>query len=527
MGSIWARIEFLLCNIVCIGLLYTFQDSLIYQYMNEGQYYKVIIFHLIQSCTFITYFLTSFKDAGQIKLEPVDNTVTRFNYSGLQNPAQFHLNIPIPEELQQIIQVQPQDQDIDNNGNLVGPNNVKPPTPRSDDDDDTESPKYIEVSINGDDAENELELTDQRGIFNNGNKYKFIVVDCIPEYNREIIIDREFDDAWPSNYCGECHFIRPIRAKHCRSCNKCVAKFDHHCPLVGNCVGGGNYRYFVIFLFAESILLLWTLYISINTLFDVKLEDMNHEKIYYQHTVFGWIFRILFFVTVFILFFEIVGLFGFHCYLLSSGQTTMEYMRPDFVDKYLFEEMKRKKAYLRQHGKGNHEDKKNQNQNQNKNKNKNRNRNRNGVRNPMRYNYQYWGAVNSFHVYFDRGFLGNLRTVFKGELRPEWTTPIQCKYRRMSSRIRDEINQRDDEYDDGEDENRYQYNEQKEDAAGMYGRDGGDAEDAEDGGDGGHGLDVNNYNVGDYGREEINQELDNYVVNQNDNDLQHNDLKLN
>ncbi|KAG9236725.1 hypothetical protein BJ875DRAFT_210453 [Amylocarpus encephaloides] len=55
----------------------------------------------------------------------------------------------------------------------------------------------------------------------------------------------KFDD---QNFCVPCMVRQPLRSKHCKRCNRCVAKHDHHCPWVYNCVGVNNHRHFLLYI---------------------------------------------------------------------------------------------------------------------------------------------------------------------------------------------------------------------------------------------------------------------------------------
>ncbi|KAL7408816.1 DHHC palmitoyltransferase-domain-containing protein [Mrakia frigida] len=49
-------------------------------------------------------------------------------------------------------------------------------------------------------------------------------------------------------YCSKCSAYKPPRAHHCKTCNRCILRMDHHCPWTANCIGHHNYASFVRFL---------------------------------------------------------------------------------------------------------------------------------------------------------------------------------------------------------------------------------------------------------------------------------------
>ncbi|EGC40165.1 hypothetical protein DICPUDRAFT_147006 [Dictyostelium purpureum] len=115
--------------------------------------------------------------------------------------------------------------------------------------------------------------------------FPYIGTEYIPEYHRygayASILFTLFTFIVASysspNYIDEKNHKEPARSKHCRICNRCVSKFDHHCPWINNCVGRNNLRYFLLFVLSTSLLCVYGAYLSGWSMYTfIKVKDIKN-----------------------------------------------------------------------------------------------------------------------------------------------------------------------------------------------------------------------------------------------------------
>jgi palmitoyltransferase ZDHHC9/14/18 len=128
-------------------------------------------------------------------------------------------------------------------------------------------------------------------------------------------------------FCPTCKIFRPPRSFHCRLCDNCVERFDHHCPWLGTCIGRRNYGYFGRFLIILFALAVSVMYISLDYLFWAYKNEYNKNWKKLVKTDYVTTFLSLFYI-ISVMF--IISLSAFHLRLLLSGKTTAEQLRENY-----------------------------------------------------------------------------------------------------------------------------------------------------------------------------------------------------
>ena len=137
----------------------------------------------------------------------------------------------------------------------------------------------------------------------------------------------------PCNGCKHCKIMElPLRSYHCPTCERCIRTYDHHCKLIGNCIGENNHLSYVLFLFNQSI----TFILGIIGLIKRYFFQINFAI---KILIIIYIGIIFFFISIFIF------NFIFHIYLLITNQTTFEIFCKEKCPYLAIFKQERKKIY--------------------------------------------------------------------------------------------------------------------------------------------------------------------------------------
>jgi hypothetical protein len=113
-----------------------------------------------------------------------------------------------------------------------------------------------------------------------------------PGYTSSLFNDKAYCETYKFRTCDKCGGLpKPKFCQHCVICNKCVVRWDHHCPWINGCVGAHNMVKFLRFVFMGGMgsfafltLLIYQIHFQVGLqAFAYAYMDLNDVNFYAMH----------------------------------------------------------------------------------------------------------------------------------------------------------------------------------------------------------------------------------------------------
>ncbi|CCW64307.1 unnamed protein product [Phytomonas sp. EM1] len=136
-------------------------------------------------------------------------------------------------------------------------------------------------------------------------------------------------------WCYSCNIYRPLRAVHCRFCDVCILRRDHHCPWTGICIGAGNYTAYFALLW---LVLALTIVAFVGGVVSLIRRTRSHTQANSKHDPLHGFYAALsetyclelFLILISVIWVVLIASLALkHTYLISKNMTSLDYLKSD------------------------------------------------------------------------------------------------------------------------------------------------------------------------------------------------------
>ena len=153
------------------------------------------------------------------------------------------------------------------------------------------------------------------GTIPNTAEWEIVIEDFSESSSENFVTEKRKDGLLRT--CKFCLVKKPDRCHHCKQCDRCNLKMDHHCNWIVNCVGNNNYKYFFLTIFYSAL----ALALFIGTFWEsviIHLLDPNVSSSLSLFIVTSYSLTVLLSIGIFVF-------VAFHFWLITENFTTIEY----------------------------------------------------------------------------------------------------------------------------------------------------------------------------------------------------------